>query len=613
MHIVLIETSGNQNYIFATNKLRENVGASELTYQVGTKYVMEAIGKGSVVKDDLDGIKLRSFLLDEKQNPFTDADGHKVEVIIATSGKALLLVNDEQKARKIITEVTKRSFLEMPGLTVHGAIETVQDDLKDIHRAVGKVHQKLEGLRYRVPSNQQRFLRLPFVEPCATSGLPAEQIYRHESVKGIPEELKPYSSLSILKQEASNAGRDRLEALIKSVLPVVDLPGNISELEDTFKQTRWIAIVHADGNGLGELFLKFANHLQNPPNTTTNLFDNIQFAREYIETYQKFSLELDACTISAAGKAIEHFQSSYNADQQTKGRRARKIPFIPLILGGDDLTVICDGEYALKFTYDFLTEFEEQVKKNDVIKPIAERAFGVGRLGMCAGVAIIKPHYPFHQAYELAEQLLKSSKQVKTKVRHKVQRDAKEEVVSLPCSAIDFHILYDSSGVELNQIRDKLKVRDHATYLFAKPYIITPMNETPLDPSWLTPRRWDELRRRVCAMLATDEGDETKHALPNSQLHVIRQSLHRGRAEADAVVGLVAHRYEGFKDLLVNKTPPSIFFQENHKIDGVVVEWYTTHFLDALDAVDFWKGFDCNKGESQDGSPNTEKGQGDNQ
>ncbi len=128
----------------------------------------------------------------------------------------------------------------------------------------------------------------------------------------------------------------------------------------------------------------------------------------------------------------------------TKDSSQGEVPVLPLVLGGDDLTILCDGQYALKFTKDFLEQFEREtaclnrtqelkdLKKDklfaelveklrievsgeskDIIPYIANRAFGVDRLGICAGVAIVKPHYPFHQAYKLAKQLLESAKRVK--------------------------------------------------------------------------------------------------------------------------------------------------------------------------------------------------------
>jgi hypothetical protein len=626
MNVVLIETSGNQRYVFSTNKLRENVGASELTYQVGTKYVLEAVEKHSGRRlwddDDTDGRMLRANLLDRKKNPAIEDTDAKVEVVVATSGKAILLVKDQSVAEKIVGEVTRVALEKMPGLMVHGAVCQTEDDLDRVgvdgglrlHAVIGDAHRKLNKIRYAIPSNEQRFLRLPFVSPCDTSGLPASSVQffnpagRNYSLSQVTS-AKWNSNKTKGKNPTKRLGR--IESVINGASPSITLPKNLDKLEEVFG-SEWLAVIHADGNGLGQIFLDFQKCAGIDSDGSIK-------GRQYIEDYRSFSLALDACTINAASDALESLQHNYREEQretairqgQELGNIREEIPVVPLVLGGDDLTLFCDGQYALSFTHNFLTNFEKEAQHlsqkdyltkakdgqtilidgktvyerlKDIVPRIASKMFGSNCLGICAGVAIIKPHYPFHQAYQLAEQLLRSAKQVKEEIKHTHIGLS----TTVPASALDFHILYDSAHSELTEMRgENMKVVGEETYLFAKPYVVT--NENSLSGqganTWLQHRKFGELKRRVRAMHAPAKDDDTRRALPNGKLHEIRQSLFRGKEAAKAEVGLIRNRLkavrEEFDQLL---SEDSIFFMEGNK--------NYTHFLDAIEAVEFWKGFD---------------------
>jgi hypothetical protein len=539
-YLVLLETSGNQNYIFATNKLRENVGASQLTFQAGTTNILNAVHQAG--GPDL-GPGFPDSLLDKKRNPpLTPASPYPVEVILAVSGKGILLVRDAKTGRKIVSAVTRRALEEAPGLDVRGVVGAEFDWDKDpIHERIREAHRLLEQLRSRVLGPAARFQRLPIVAECGTSGLPAA---RYDTSHPKVPEHGPRSRLSIAKQEATQAGLERIRRVIRGR---GQLPRSTTELEDL--GCDWLAVVHADGNGLGQVFLAFNRHAA----------DN----RDYIDKLRRFSLALDRCTEEAFCSALSVLRP--------RGRR-NVLPIVPLVLGGDDLTIVCDGRQAMKFVKKFIDEFEQQTQDQEGVKEVLP-----GGVTCCAGVAIVKPHFPFHAAYELAEDLLKSAK--------KLAKDPQKRGNSL--SAVDFHVLYDASGPDLERIRDQLSVDDGKTILVARPYVTT-------EGQGPDGRRWEDLTRRIQAVRARDE--EGRRRLPNSMLHDLREGLFFGHDEAEARLGLVRNRYRNGTN---NDEQPDIdwllragklFWAEPALTDGPERVLYRTGLLDALDLAEFWEG-----------------------
>jgi len=575
MYIVLIETSGNQNYIFSTNKLKENIGASELTYRSGTKWVLDAVGEitgSNSLQIWKDSDRLRKLLLDPTINPPIENLATKIEIIIAASGKTLLLVKSDVDAKKIIQAVSYKALREAPGLEIAGVFCKFDWNSETLGEINKKVHKEYERVRSLKPSVDLRFLRLPVVDECATSGLPASKVLQNPE-----KELVPTSLVSEIKQKAHDEGINRVKALLHSdsryqnhyLAEDADDLEEVKKYDQNAKEIDWLSVVHADGNGLGEIFLKFHEHLK---------FATPNWNRDYVNALRKFSLALDICTEKAFLQALSALQPY---PKQKKGQTL--IPLIPLILGGDDLTVICDGRYAIPFTHKFLIEFEKettisQIGVGNIIAEVAEKALGVGRLSACAGIAVIKPHFPFSVAYELAEGLMRSAKEVKKVVQHPEQTTEK---TPYPCSALDFHILYDSSDVELEQIRKKIAL-DKQTLLYRRPFVVTPVEalQGEKNQKWAEFYHWKHLLGRV--KLLNDKDENGKYKLPNSQTHDLRSGLSLlGKVGADARYKLIRDRYKDVGIEILAGGKDSLF--QPDPINGK----QTTALIDAIDASAF--------------------------
>lgn len=537
-YLVLLETSGNQGFIFATNRLRENIGASELTYQAGTFWIGDAVDKENQQEHFKNCCTPKEFRDALRSQDKIDSTDRKAEIMLAASGKALVLARDAKIARNIVAEVTGRALLEAPGLDLAGVylpFTWSKSDSKSLADAVKAVHKEFEKARSRRPSPENRFLRLPIIASCAVSGLPASTIGKDP--RGGDQRI---SLVSSVKRDTAQKGIKRLQKIAQPH----SLASDINKLEKVFEteDMSWIAIVHADGNGLGQIFLDFHQYIGDQNN------------RNYIQKYREFSLALDECTEEAFRQALD--------EVLPKGKDF--LPIVPLIIGGDDLTVVCHGKYALEFTRVFLHKFEEETQRKNAIAEIAQKAFGIGRLSACAGIAIVKRHFPFSVAYELAEDLIKSAKTVKRKVTKRGEKNT-----PFPCSAIDFHILYDTSGVDLDDIRTQLRPEPN-TELYNRPYVVSKVDalNAAEGHEWAKLHQWQRLGDRVQALKAGE--------LPSSQSHAIRTALFISKQATDAQCDLIRQRYclSSFTE-----TKESLF----HESEGT----YRTSFLDALDAMKF--------------------------
>lgn len=489
--LVLIESSANQGFIFDTNKRREHVGASELISRVGGVWFHDAVRSA------------------------TDGGQSTVTTLINTSGKVLARVEAEdavEAAEAIVEAVTLRALREAPGLDVAGIVVGAGDDLTEASTAV---HSQFQQARAARPGPAFRLLRLPPVAECRTSGLPASGFLRRRS----RDDRDLRSNPSLLKLGAAEAGLERLAEEVTCTREELEHVTDYLETDATREHgAPWIGVVHADANGLGALF------------QDAELFDTP-------EEVGRFSRALEQCSLDALTAAADRLPRRIVGG--TANAPIRSAALLPLVRGGDDLTVVCDGRDAVTFAVEYLRAWADTTSDGDA-GSIARKRFANGHLGACAGVAIVKPHFPFATAYGLAESLCAEAKAL---IRDRVDDQGR----ALSVSAVDFHLHFDTSGTELADVRRRMIAesgrsgeRAANAALWGGPYIVT-AGEGEAAADDLAARDWEHLLAARDALLETD--DDQRRVLPRGQVRALRSATTRGVGPGEAAYARLLTRY----------------------------------------------------------------------
>ncbi|BAZ32928.1 hypothetical protein NIES4074_54360 [Cylindrospermum sp. NIES-4074] len=408
--ITVIDTSGIQGYIFSSNRLRENIGASHLVSEATGDWVEETLDKLGVPKN--------------QQDKPIETSEFNAEIVYAGGGNTLIVFKSREIAISFTRILSKRVLEKAPGINLvvaHAEFDWDEDNLYQVVKDLmeGEIDRRKHE---RIPSAP--LLGLGVTAVCNSTQLPAVDRYIQDN----DEEANSYLISTETKEKLKAVDRANKE-LQKIFADVVDgdiyqFPYRTDHLGRSQRESSYAAIIHADGNSMGKRFQKYGEDAKNNR-------DYIQRMRDFSKSVHKAGKNALKAVVQVITKSIQEGKVVGKLGEfQLKAKYY--LPFRPLVYGGDDITFICEGRLGLELAALFLREFEKQ--------PVTDGK----KLTACAGICVVKTHYPFARAYKITEELCKEAKKF-----------VKENKESDPdgFSAIDWHLAASGLLGSISEIR----------------------------------------------------------------------------------------------------------------------------------------------------------------
>lgn len=375
---------------------------------VGASYLIDSIivnGLEAYIKD-LDSNLQNQYMTDwKKDNPleFLDNKNILMQVMFIGGGNAYVLFRNREICKKINHFLGKYILEKTYSLNLAVAVWEKTESYANDYKDINNEMRRIKAKM----SNAKPMGALPFMERDSITGFPITTIKKEHNKENY------YCTESNHKRNAFP--QNESEQIFDNM---VTLKGDNSSL----------AICHIDGNSMGMRIKQKMEHVES--------------YSEAIKMMRALSLEIETAFRKTFNKMTDYIEE---LSPKIKENTTHKL-YRELIVAGDDITFVCNAKLARSAVEKFLENIVEQ------------------GYSACAGIAYFNSHFPFSDAYKVAEACCDSAKKCAKKEEHL-------GVNGMVGCYMDFQICTNVRAANLKAYRDKHYLVDGQT-IIARPYYV---------------------------------------------------------------------------------------------------------------------------------------------